>query len=579
MAEPAISRFPVPKLDDLPQDLRARILAVQEKSGFVPNVFLVLAHRPDEFRAFFAYHDALMDKPGGLTKAEREMIVVATSVANQCQYCVVAHGAILRMRAKNPRIADQVAVNYRKADITPRQRAMLDFAMKVAHAVPCGRRGRLRRAARPRVLRRGHLGHRRHQRVLRPVQPHGQRHRHAAQRRVLRAGTLAADARPGGPRDLAKMKGFTPWIPHARTQRPGRHRGRPRHGRRPRGARRGAALSARPEEAGHRHVPRRPGRRRLPLARGRQRSRREGLERRGDGAHAPRARRGARAPGTRPALPGAARSRAGALLRDVPARGVLRDEAPAAEEPALPRGHAVRGRGEARARAGRSQPDRPEGHHHDRLLRALARRALRGRGDVEGRQRGRPGAGVRRAHREGASRCGAQGRVPHGRGQYRVGREVDRVLLHALSAGRRAPAGGRELLPAGLLPQARHGTGLRCLRDRQGLPAHCGDRARRHARREVPARVGGQRRRRRVLVLPARSRGQMDAVRGRRRRHPPHRTGGERPPVRCSRSRMLRAAGSSRCRSRIRTWRRPRSWCPRAPTPSRACVPRRRSCT
>ena len=132
MAEPAISRFPVPKLDDLPQDLRARILAVQEKSGFVPNVFLVLAHRPDEFRAFFAYHDALMDKPGGLTKAEREMIVVATSIANQCQYCVVAHGAILRVRAKSPRIADQIAANYRKADITPRQRAMLDFALKVA---------------------------------------------------------------------------------------------------------------------------------------------------------------------------------------------------------------------------------------------------------------------------------------------------------------------------------------------------------------------------------------------------------------------------------------------------------------
>ena len=105
---------------------------MQEKSGFIPNVFLVLAHRPDEFRAFFAYHDALMDKPGNLTKAEREMIVVATSSANQCQYCVVAHGAILRIRAKNPLIADQVAVNYRKADITERQKAMLDFAMKVA---------------------------------------------------------------------------------------------------------------------------------------------------------------------------------------------------------------------------------------------------------------------------------------------------------------------------------------------------------------------------------------------------------------------------------------------------------------
>jgi uncharacterized peroxidase-related enzyme len=127
-----ISRFPVPRLEDMTQDMRERIAAVQEKSGFVPNVFLALAHRPDEFRAFFAYHDALMEKPSGLSKAEREMIVVATSGANQCQYCVVAHGAILRIRAKNPLIADQVAVNYRKADITPRQRAMLDFAMKTA---------------------------------------------------------------------------------------------------------------------------------------------------------------------------------------------------------------------------------------------------------------------------------------------------------------------------------------------------------------------------------------------------------------------------------------------------------------
>jgi uncharacterized peroxidase-related enzyme len=133
-----VSRFPVPELKDVPEDVRARILAVQEKSGFVPNVFLALARRPEEFRAFFAYHDALMEKNTGLTKAEREMIVVATSGANRCQYCVVAHGAILRIRAKNPLVADQVAINYRKADITPRQRAMLDFAMKVAlqsHAV------------------------------------------------------------------------------------------------------------------------------------------------------------------------------------------------------------------------------------------------------------------------------------------------------------------------------------------------------------------------------------------------------------------------------------------------------------
>jgi uncharacterized peroxidase-related enzyme len=125
-------RYPIPDLKDLPADLRERILAVQEKSGFVPNVFLAFSRRPAEFRAFFAYHDALMEKQSGLTKAEREMIVVATSAANDCQYCVVAHGAILRIRAKNPVIADQVAVNYRKADLSPRQRAMLDFAMKVA---------------------------------------------------------------------------------------------------------------------------------------------------------------------------------------------------------------------------------------------------------------------------------------------------------------------------------------------------------------------------------------------------------------------------------------------------------------
>jgi uncharacterized peroxidase-related enzyme len=132
MSQPIAKRFPMPALEKLPDDIRDRILAVQEKSGFVPNVFLTLAYRPDEFRAFFAYHDALMDKDGGLTKAEREMIVVATSSANQCHYCVVAHGAILRIRAKNPQIADQIAINYRKADITPRQKAMLDFAMKVS---------------------------------------------------------------------------------------------------------------------------------------------------------------------------------------------------------------------------------------------------------------------------------------------------------------------------------------------------------------------------------------------------------------------------------------------------------------
>jgi uncharacterized peroxidase-related enzyme len=131
MSQRPISRFPVPALSSLPGDIRTRILAVQEKSGFVPNVFLALAYRPDEFRAFFAYNDALMEKEGGLSKAEREMIVVATSAANQCHYCVVSHGAVLRIRAKNPLIADQIANNYRKADISPRERAMLDFAVKV----------------------------------------------------------------------------------------------------------------------------------------------------------------------------------------------------------------------------------------------------------------------------------------------------------------------------------------------------------------------------------------------------------------------------------------------------------------
>jgi len=131
----AISRYPVPELKDLPEDLRARILEVQDKAGFVPNVFLTLAHRPAEWRAFMAYHDALLLKDSGsLSKGEREMIIVATSAANQCLYCVVAHGAILRIYEKQPLLADQVAVNHRKADITPRQRAMLDFAMKVCTA-------------------------------------------------------------------------------------------------------------------------------------------------------------------------------------------------------------------------------------------------------------------------------------------------------------------------------------------------------------------------------------------------------------------------------------------------------------
>jgi uncharacterized peroxidase-related enzyme len=126
-----ISRFQVPSLDGLPDDIRAKILEVQEKAGFVPNVFLAFAHRPAEFRAFFAYHDALLLRESGLTKGDKEMIIVATSGINRCLYCVVAHGALLRIYEKSPLVADQVAVNHRKADITPRQRAMLDFAVKV----------------------------------------------------------------------------------------------------------------------------------------------------------------------------------------------------------------------------------------------------------------------------------------------------------------------------------------------------------------------------------------------------------------------------------------------------------------
>ena len=132
MQKKSISKYPVPELNDLPEDIRNTILAVQEKAGFIPNVFLTLAHRPDEFRAFFAYHDALMLRDSGLTKAEREMIVVATSGANHCLYCVVAHGAILRIYAKNQQIADQVATHHPNADITERQKAMLDFAVKLA---------------------------------------------------------------------------------------------------------------------------------------------------------------------------------------------------------------------------------------------------------------------------------------------------------------------------------------------------------------------------------------------------------------------------------------------------------------
>ncbi|UCD69893.1 MAG: peroxidase-related enzyme [Betaproteobacteria bacterium] len=132
MSEKPISKYPVPELADLPEDMRETMLAVQEKAGFIPNVFLTLAHRPDEFRAFIAYHDALMLRESGLSKAEREMIVVATSGVNRCQYCAVAHGAILRIHTRNPQIADQVVIHHPTADITDRQKAMLDFSVKLA---------------------------------------------------------------------------------------------------------------------------------------------------------------------------------------------------------------------------------------------------------------------------------------------------------------------------------------------------------------------------------------------------------------------------------------------------------------
>ena len=132
MSIPPSRRYSIPALAELPEDIRQRLLAVQEKAGFIPNVFVVLSRRPEEFRAFFAYHDALMEKESGLSKAEQEMIVVATSAANDCHYCVIAHGALVRIRSKNPRLADQLAVNYRSAEITPRQRVMLDFALTLA---------------------------------------------------------------------------------------------------------------------------------------------------------------------------------------------------------------------------------------------------------------------------------------------------------------------------------------------------------------------------------------------------------------------------------------------------------------
>ncbi len=197
----------------MPEDIRTRLLAVQEKSGFVPNVFLTLAYRPDEFRAFFAYHDALMDKDGGLTKAEREMIVVATSSANQCHYCVIAHGAILRIRAKNPQIADQIAVNYRKADITPRQRAMLDFAMKVSARGAQHFGSGFYRDRRPRLFRRRHLGYRRDLGVLCAVEPDGQRHRDASERRILHDGAFAEMSCQLRTTSIANRSGAAPHQP------------------------------------------------------------------------------------------------------------------------------------------------------------------------------------------------------------------------------------------------------------------------------------------------------------------------------------------------------------------------------
>ncbi len=133
MTQPAISRFPVPELADLPADIRELIEGIQERSGFIPNVFLALAHRPEELRAFMAYHDTLMDKDDGLSKAERELVVVATSAVNECLYCVVAHGAILRIRAKSPLLADQVAINPWKADLSDRQRTIVDFALRMVN--------------------------------------------------------------------------------------------------------------------------------------------------------------------------------------------------------------------------------------------------------------------------------------------------------------------------------------------------------------------------------------------------------------------------------------------------------------
>ncbi len=192
MSDRPISRFDVPDLDDLPDDIREQILAVQEKSGFVPNVFLAFARRPAEFRAFFAFHDVLMDSNEGLSKAERELIVVATSAVNSCLYCVVAHGAILRIRAKNPLLADQVATNPAKADLTERERNIVDYALKVATDSANVGDADLDAMRGERIQRRRDLGHRCDHGTVRAVEPLRELHRHATERRVLRNGPLNA---------------------------------------------------------------------------------------------------------------------------------------------------------------------------------------------------------------------------------------------------------------------------------------------------------------------------------------------------------------------------------------------------
>ncbi len=190
MAEHRISRFPVPELADLPDDIRERIEDVAERSGFIPNVFLALAHRPEEFRAFMAYHDTLMDKSEGLSKAERELIVVATSAVNDCQYCVVAHGAILRIRAKNPLIADQVSVNPWKADLTERERHIVELALHVCTDSGTVLDDDIETMRAERLHRRRDLGHRGDRCLLRDVEPRRQFRVDPSERRVLRHGSL-----------------------------------------------------------------------------------------------------------------------------------------------------------------------------------------------------------------------------------------------------------------------------------------------------------------------------------------------------------------------------------------------------